>query len=236
MSRIGLIASFGLRPQSSRRPQSRPSRRDAAHRSSGRGQVYAAPENFGLRSRIGADQSEPEPKRPPDGRLGENCYNRAMATNDSLSAKTLAGPKASPPAVRPIAGGETWSISEIVCSAGPGDRVYEERHQGFSISAVLQGCFTYRSDQGKSLLYPGALLLGANRSCYECGHEPARGIAAFRLTCERTLSRTSPRSRPRAETIRSAARCFRRRTGSRLSSRRSSACRIAFRRSRRKSS
>jgi AraC-like DNA-binding protein len=77
--------------------------------------------------------------------------------------------------VRSIAGGETWSVSEIVCSAGPGNRRYEERHRGFSISAVLQGCFTYRSDRGESLLYPGALLLGANRSCYECGHEHSVG-------------------------------------------------------------
>src|SRR5271165_4378560 len=106
------------------------------------------------------------------GRLGENCYSRAMATN---GAKTPEGSTASTPAVRPIAGGETWSVSEIVCCAGPGDRPYEERHQGFSVAAVLQGCFTYRSDQGKSLLYPGALLLGVNRSCYECGHEHSAG-------------------------------------------------------------
>jgi AraC family transcriptional regulator len=109
------------------------------------------------------------------GRLGENCYSRAMATNGSRSAKTPEGSTASPPAVRRIAGGETWSVTEIICSAGPGDRPYEERHQGFSISAVLQGCFTYRSDRGESLLYPGALLLGANRSCYECGHEHSAG-------------------------------------------------------------
>jgi hypothetical protein len=109
------------------------------------------------------------------GRLGENCYSRAMATDDSRGAKTPEGSTASSPAVRPIAGGETWSVTEIICNAGPGDRAYEERHQGFSISAVLQGCFTYRSDRGESLLYPGALLLGANRSCYECGHEHSAG-------------------------------------------------------------
>jgi AraC-like DNA-binding protein len=98
-----------------------------------------------------------------------------MATNNSRGAKTREGPKASLPFVRRIAGGETWSVNEIVCSAGPGDRPYEERHQGFSISAVLQGCFTYRSDGGESLLYPGALLLGADRSCYQCGHDHSAG-------------------------------------------------------------
>ena len=79
------------------------------------------------------------------------------------------------PSVRRIAGGEAWSISEIVCRAGPGDRPFEERHDGFSISAVLEGTFTYRADRGASLLYPGALLLGAHGACYECGHEHGRG-------------------------------------------------------------
>jgi AraC family transcriptional regulator len=85
------------------------------------------------------------------------------------------GSKGSPPVVRPIAAGETWSVSEILCAAGPGDRPYEERHQGFSIAAVLEGSFTYRTGNGANLLYPGALLLGSHRACYECGHEHGRG-------------------------------------------------------------
>jgi len=77
--------------------------------------------------------------------------------------------------LRRIAGGETWSVNEIVCRAGPPDRPFEERHEGFSIAAVLEGCFTYRADRGASLLYPGALLLGNHRVCYECGHEHSTG-------------------------------------------------------------
>ena len=65
-------------------------------------------------------------------------------------------------------------MHEIVCRAGPSDRPFEERHDGFSVSAVLEGSFTYRSDAGHGLLYPGALLLGNNGSCFECGH--AHGI------------------------------------------------------------
>src|SRR6202042_600724 len=57
---------------------------------------------------------------------------------------------------------------------GPSDRPFEERHDGFSVSAVIEGTFTYRSDAGHGLLYPGALLLGNNGSCFECG--PAHGI------------------------------------------------------------
>jgi AraC family transcriptional regulator len=75
---------------------------------------------------------------------------------------------------RTLAAGDGWSLHEIVCRAGPSDRPFEERHNGFSVSAVVGGNFTYRSDAGHGLLYPGALLLGNNGSCFECGH--AHGI------------------------------------------------------------
>ena len=75
---------------------------------------------------------------------------------------------------RTLAAGDGWSVREFVCRAGPSDRPFEERHDGFSVSAVLEGSFTYRSDAGRGLLYPGALLLGNNGSCFECGH--AHGV------------------------------------------------------------
>jgi AraC family transcriptional regulator len=75
---------------------------------------------------------------------------------------------------RTLAAGDGWSMHEVVCRAGPSDRPFEERHEGFSVSAVLEGSFTYRSDAGHRLLYPGALLLGNNGSCFECGH--AHGV------------------------------------------------------------
>jgi AraC-like DNA-binding protein len=65
-------------------------------------------------------------------------------------------------------------VREVVCNAGPSDRPFEERHEGFSVSAVIEGSFTYRSDAGRGLLYPGALLLGNSGSCFECGH--AHGV------------------------------------------------------------
>lgn len=106
-----------------------------------------------------------------------------MAPKAVPSPSPIEVPTASRPTVRRIAGGETWSVSEIVCRAGPADRPYEERHEGFSIAAVLAGSFTYRAGRGASLLYPGALLLGKNRACYQCGHEHGRGdrCIAFNL-------------------------------------------------------
>jgi AraC family transcriptional regulator len=75
---------------------------------------------------------------------------------------------------RTLAAGDGWSLHEIVCRAGPSDRPFEEQHDGFSVAAVIQGSFTYRSDAGHGLLYPGALLLGNSGSCFECGH--AHGV------------------------------------------------------------
>jgi AraC family transcriptional regulator len=73
-----------------------------------------------------------------------------------------------------LAAGDGWSVHEVICRAGPSDRPFEERHDGFSVSAVIEGSFTYRSHTGHGLLYPGALLLGNNGWCFECGH--AHGI------------------------------------------------------------
>jgi hypothetical protein len=55
---------------------------------------------------------------------------------------------------RTLAGGDGWSLHEIVCRAGPSDRPFEERHDGFSVSAVVGGNFTYRSDGGQHCSIP----------------------------------------------------------------------------------
>ena len=79
------------------------------------------------------------------------------------------------PSSRRLAGGDGWSLYEVVCTAGPEDRPFEERHRGVSISAVVAGSFTYASDAGRALLHPGALLLGNHGACYRCGHDHGRG-------------------------------------------------------------
>jgi AraC family transcriptional regulator len=79
------------------------------------------------------------------------------------------------PASRRIAGGAGWSFHEFVCHSGPGDRPFEERHGAVSLSAVVSGAFTYRADNGRALLHPGALLLGNHGACFQCGHEHGVG-------------------------------------------------------------
>lgn len=54
------------------------------------------------------------------------------------------------------------------------------------IAVVTQGTFRYRTTQGAAVLAPGAVLLGNDRHCFECGHEHAAGdrCLSFRFTPE----------------------------------------------------
>lgn len=74
-----------------------------------------------------------------------------------------------------LASGPGWSVRDLDCAAGPGDRPFEERHAGVCISAVLRGTFQYRATQGTATLAPGALLLGNPGACFECGHDHGVG-------------------------------------------------------------
>lgn len=74
-----------------------------------------------------------------------------------------------------LASGAGWRVEDVVCTAGPRDRDFEERHDGICIAAVTRGTFQYRSTQGSILLAPGALLLDNDRQCYECGHDHGAG-------------------------------------------------------------
>ena len=92
-----------------------------------------------------------------------------------------------PPKLRPIAREPQWSLTEYVCSAGPHDRTFEERHDRVSIALVTSGTFRYRTDKGEGILYPGAFLLGNAGSCYECGHEHSHGDRCLALHIDREL-------------------------------------------------
>ncbi|THD42453.1 MAG: AraC family transcriptional regulator [Bradyrhizobium sp.] len=87
---------------------------------------------------------------------------------------------------RTLVAGSGWSVSEITCDAGPGDRPFEERHEGYSIAAVVAGAFTYRGERGEAAMFPGALLLGNHDRCFSCGHAHSRGdrCIAFSLAPE----------------------------------------------------
>lgn len=77
--------------------------------------------------------------------------------------------------VHSLASGPGWQISDIVCTAGPQDRPFEEQHDAVSIAIVSEGSFQYRSAYGEAVLGPGSLLLGNPSQYFECGHEHAAG-------------------------------------------------------------
>jgi AraC family transcriptional regulator len=72
---------------------------------------------------------------------------------------------------RLLASGAGWYVDDVVCTAGPHDRPFEERHDRACIALVTAGTFHYRSAHGSATLAPGALLLGNSQYCFECGHK-----------------------------------------------------------------
>src|SRR5579863_4328275 len=98
--------------------------------------------------------------------MGYRSFRQRTARPDTPSAR---------PRVRSIADDSQWSLSEYVCTAGPHDHPFEERHDRVSLALVTSGTFRYRTDTGEGLLYPGAFLLGNAGACYECGHEHSHG-------------------------------------------------------------
>ncbi|HLW51440.1 MAG TPA: AraC family transcriptional regulator [Candidatus Angelobacter sp.] len=75
--------------------------------------------------------------------------------------------------------GQGWLVEEVICTAGPHDRPFEEQHSAFAIAMVLSGSFQYRtrarSCGAGELMTPGSLFLGNAGQHFECGHEHAAG-------------------------------------------------------------
>jgi AraC-like DNA-binding protein len=76
---------------------------------------------------------------------------------------------------RILASGRGWQVSDSVCTAGPHDRPFEERHADACIAVVTEGTFQYRTGDGQAVLAPGGVILGNHGACFECGHEHGTG-------------------------------------------------------------
>lgn len=85
-----------------------------------------------------------------------------------------------------LAAGAGWKASDIICTAGPRDRAFEEQHSAASVAVVVAGSFQYRTARGSYLMTPGSLFLGNAGECFECGHEHAAGdrCVSFRYTAD----------------------------------------------------
>jgi AraC family transcriptional regulator len=78
-------------------------------------------------------------------------------------------------AAQMLAQGQGWHVADVICTSGPQDRAFEERHEQFAIAVVAVGSFQYRSAADWELMTPGSLLLGNAGQCFECGHEHGAG-------------------------------------------------------------
>jgi AraC family transcriptional regulator len=87
---------------------------------------------------------------------------------------------------RRLASGDGWAVDDVVCTSGPTDRPFEERHGEIAVAIVAAGTFQYRSTTGRALMTPGSLLLGNAGDGFECAHEHGTGdrCIAFRFTPE----------------------------------------------------
>jgi AraC family transcriptional regulator len=85
-----------------------------------------------------------------------------------------------------LAEGDGWRVLDIICSAGPHDRPFEERHGWSSISIVMAGTFAYRTERGARLMSSGALMLGSFGQRFECSHQHGEGdrCLSFQFTRE----------------------------------------------------
>ena len=98
----------------------------------------------------------------------------AVALNQALDMRRRHGePAVTIPNV--LARGDGWSVADVVCTAGPDDRPFEEAHACATIAVVVAGSFTYTSSTGRALMTPGAMMLGNRGHCYTCGHEHGEG-------------------------------------------------------------
>jgi len=85
-------------------------------------------------------------------------------------------------AARLLAEDPHWSVFDIICTAGPQDRPYEERHSHVFIGLVVAGSFQYHSAAGCDLLTPGSLMLGNAEQCFECRHDYGAGDRCLSFT------------------------------------------------------
>jgi AraC-like DNA-binding protein len=76
---------------------------------------------------------------------------------------------------RVIAKGDGWSVADVVCTCGPADHPYEERHSRDTIAIVQAGSFEYRSTAGRGLMTAGSLMLGSHGQSFECAHQHGEG-------------------------------------------------------------
>jgi AraC-like DNA-binding protein len=109
----------------------------------------------------------------------------ATELNQALADRQASGTPASL-RTRLLSSGQGWTVEDVICTSGPRDRVFEERHARYMVALVVAGTFECRAESGHELMTPGSLLLGNAGQCFECGHQHSAGdrCIAFGYTPE----------------------------------------------------
>jgi AraC-like DNA-binding protein len=89
-------------------------------------------------------------------------------------ARELSGAAAALEA-RVLGQGDDWLVEDVLCTFGPSDPAFEERHRLYRIAVVGAGTFGCRSAGRRELLTAGAMLLGNPDQGFECAHEHGSG-------------------------------------------------------------
>ena len=76
---------------------------------------------------------------------------------------------------RPLAQGDGWAVSDMLCNAGPHTQPFDEQHFCPTVAIVVGGTFQYRSQNSREFMTPGSILLGSAGQWFECGHEHGTG-------------------------------------------------------------
>ena len=72
---------------------------------------------------------------------------------------------------RVIARGPGWTVADVLCTSGPHDPTFEERHSRYTIAMVLAGIFKYRTADSHELMSECSLMLGKQGKGFECSQQ-----------------------------------------------------------------
>ena len=130
----------------------------------------------------------------------------AVPLNDACSERERRGGEPGL-AARTLAEGDGWAVEDVVCTYGPSDVSFEERHARYRVALVGAGTFNCRGPHGRELLTPGSLLLGNDGEGFECGHEHGTGDRCLAFAYEpelfeRLAFEAGVRGRPRLKALR----------------------------------
>src|SRR5262249_49654608 len=100
------------------------------------------------------------------------------------SGNDLAANSIGHPDGRLLAKGDGWSVYDVVCTLGPRDKPFPERHNLASIALVVGGTFLYRSLGARELMTPGSFFLGSPGQSFECGHDHGVGDRCLSFSYE----------------------------------------------------